>query len=294
LLDIVGSLEYLVIEWNNPDLHFRQFTTKKFDSIKEVPKVVQRCMRLALRHDTSQLVFFDLWRELGQAVRELMCSNYDSVPRSLRWMIEACVLWADMQLDDITAKEHFENYYSQKDKLSQREFNRVFLEIHSVSEGMLEERLVLKEKYRNLNVKEIIDKLPILNLSISKDRSLKNENLYIKKELMKHYSEFSKFAHFTLDTAKEIALEPGELHWDFAFFQDFRYDKEMFHYELENIYSALDLILALMVLVLAKFIGYETPNRFFGCLGACGKEAHRKIKKMPDYFPFTKGMMGEA
>ena len=287
LLDIAGALEYLVIAWNDPDLHVKQFMDEKYNSIEEVPETSRRCLRLAIRHDTSQLVFFDLWRELGQAMRELMCSNYDSVPRSLRWMIEACVFWADMQLDDFTAREWFEHYYSQRDKLTEEEFNRVFFEIHSVNEGRLTERLTFKEKYRRLAVKEIIE-----NLSILKNHSRRyNKGHLIRSALRTCYSEFSEYSHITLSTLKEIYMEPGELHWDFAFFQDFRYDKERFDIELKNIYTTLDLIMAVIILVETEFFCYETPHEFFECLGDMRNEVATKIEGLRNRLPFISNMI---
>jgi len=286
LLDFAGALEYLVISWDDSQLHFKNLIGKKYDSIEEVPEQIQRCFFLALRHDTSLFIFFDLWRELGQAVRELICSDYDSVPRSLRWMIEACIFWADMQLDHYNAQEYFEYYCSQKDKVTEDEFLRVSNTIYSVNEARLAERLTFKEKYRRLAVKEIIQNLSILkNHSKGYDKGPR-----IGRELNKCYSRFSEYSHITLSTLKEIHKEPGELHFDFAFFQDFRYDKRRFEIELSNIYTALDLILAVILLVETQFFSYETPNLFFECLGDVKEGVANKIKQLSHRLPFLSDM----
>jgi hypothetical protein len=289
LLEFCGDLEYLVIEWNFPDNHIKQFFDGKFESIEKLPIIKKRCIELAFRHQTSELVFFDLWRELGEAVRELMCSNYDSVARSLRWMIEASVLWADMQLDDDTAQEYFEFYYSQKENLTNKEFKRAWTEVWAIDETRLSERLVFREKFRNIRLGDLLKNFRILRKP-SKDMEIHE----LKQKLFNLYSDFSKYSHINWTTAKEIKMEPGELHSDFAFFQDYGYDRERFKIEIERIYTTLDVTFSIIVLVVANFFGYTTPCMLFECCKESmtyhGKENWNAIKdrilQSKNHFPF--------
>lgn len=206
LLDVAATFEHLVIHWTDPTLHIERFFNKKYKSTARIPEAIRWSLDLAARHDTCTMVFFDLWRELGEALRELACSNYDSVPRSLRWMVETCVFWADMQLDDDCAQELFEYYYSQKIKLTRNEYARKCLEIIRVGEARLEERLIFKEKFGSPSIKQVIQDLSILK---SGSRFDYKDKVALKKELMSCYSEFSQYAHITPSTVKEIRLEPG-------------------------------------------------------------------------------------
>jgi hypothetical protein len=286
LLEIAGDLEYLAIEWQQPQVHMKQLLNEKSNSRRKISEDKLKCLKLAVRHDTSLLVFFDLWRELGQTVRELICSNYGSVPRSLRWMVETCIFWADMQLDDYTVHEWFEHFYSQKDKLTEEEFRRTFYAIYDVNEARLVERLAFREKYRRLAIGEILN-----NLSILKGDSKFSKAHLVKYALRTCYSEFSKYSHTTLPTLREIDMEPGELHMDFAFFQDYHYDKEEFETQIQNIYRTLDIIIAVIILVETDFFCYEAPHKFCESLGELGKEVARKIHGMKDNFPFTDELM---
>jgi len=286
LLALAGALEYVAMSWSCPDLHIKQFLDKNHKSVEEIPEIQRRCIRLAARCDTSGLVFFDLWRELGQAVRELMCANYDSIPRSLRWMIEACVFWADMQLDGDSAKEMFEHFWSQRSKLTKREFDRVFIEIFRLDEERLAERLRFKEKYRGPSIGEIMN-----NLSVLKNRPGKYEGHRLRDSITAFYKESSGYAHATLSTFEEIQMEPGELHRDFAFFQDYRYDEERFEVEFRNICTAIDLVITIMILVETEFFGYGTPHEFFEHLGDIGNEVASKVQRLRDSFPFTNSII---
>lgn len=287
LLEIAGSLEYLVIEWTTIDYHFKQITKLEGNSIEEIQKITRRCLRLALRHDTSHLIFFDLWRELGQAVRDLVCGNYDNVFRSLRWMLEACVFWADMQNDDLPAREWFELFIDQRDKVTEEEFKRVFSEIYAVNEARLMERLNLKEKYRRPSFNDVIESLPILKNHTKKDV----DRPRLRKVLRDSYMEFSKYSHITPLTVKEVYLEPGELHSDFAFYQDYQYDKERFDFALDSIYSTIDLIMAVMILVETDFIGYETTRVFLESLKDLTNDVATEAKRLGEYLPLIRSMI---
>jgi hypothetical protein len=281
LLDIAAAFEYLVIEWSDATLHIERVTDKKYRSVRQAPKEVRWSLRLAGRHDKCELVFYDLWRELGQALRELLCANYDSVQRSLRWMIETCIFWADMQLDGPSVKDMFEDYCSQKGRLTSKEFKRAFSEIYSMNEARLEERLVFKEKFRGPSLGEIAGNLAILKTTP------KYKGHLLREELLKYYRAFSEYVHITLTTAKEVSLEPGTLHGDFAFFQDYRYDMDRFNAEIASMFRTVDMLIAVMILVQMEFYGYEGPIEFFESLKDVGRDFASKIEPARDAFPFT-------
>jgi hypothetical protein len=284
LLDVAAAFEYLVIHWTDPTLHIQRLLNKKYKSTARIPQTIRWSLDLASRHDTCAMLFFDLWRELGEALRELVCSNYDSVPRSLRWMIETCVFWADMQLDDNCAQELFEYYHSQKIKLTRKEYARMCLEIIRVGEARLDERLIFKEKFRSPSIKQIIQDLLILKTDSKFDYK---DKVALKKELMSCYSEFSQYAHTTLSTVKEIRLEPGYLHTDFAFFQEYGYDRRRFNTELKSIFRTLDLMMTIMILIESMFYSYKGPVEFFRSLGDTGREFASKIARVSEDLPFT-------
>jgi hypothetical protein len=281
LLDLAAAFEYFTFELIDATPHIERLTDKKFKSIRQAPREVRWSLRLAGRHNTLLLAFFDIWRELGQALRALLCANYDSVPRSLRWMIETCIFWADMQLDQPSAQELFENYYSQKDLLTPKEFKRASVEIHTINETRLEERLTFKEKFRGPSVNEIMR-----NLAILKTTPVYQGHI-LKEALAKYHRIFSGYAHATLLTAKEISMEPGTLHGDFAFFQDHRYDKERFDEMITSVFRTVDVIISVIILAEMAFYGYDGPMEFFQSLKDTGKDFASKVQQVKDAFPFT-------
>ncbi|OLD02729.1 MAG: hypothetical protein AUJ07_08135 [Crenarchaeota archaeon 13_1_40CM_3_53_5] len=251
-LRFAGEFEYLAIKWHEPKIHYKVVVGDI--SFKGSDILAKRAVDLALRHDASGLLVFDLWRELGQAVRSLLICNYESVPRSLRWMIEASAFWADMQLDAMSAHEWFEMYYKQRSKINENEYRRLFDEIYSTSSARFEERLFLKEKYRRPRLGEVLDNL---KLSIAKPANNLDPGA-IKRNLRKLYSEFSESSHVTLRTVRELYYE--YLHGDFAFYQDYIFDKEESDQSMRSMWMTLDSVLALIILTEAEFLGYETPR----------------------------------
>ena len=215
-LEICGKLEYLVIGWHDLERHGRILALRS--GIPITSTKAKRAATLALRHDTSSLVFFDLWRELGQAVRSLLIGNYESVYRSLRWIVEASVFWADMQLDGQSAPEQFKWYYGQRGKLNESEYDRMFHELFTIGSARFEERLLFREKFRRLTAGEILNGLKFAG----SNHPTGVEPSVVKKSLREIYSNLSEYSHLTLATVHEIHYE--FLHGDFAFYQDYSYD----------------------------------------------------------------------
>ena len=93
--------------------------------------------------------------------------------------------------------------------------------------------------------------------------------------------------HFTPSTVKEIRLEPGSLHTDFAFFQDYHYDRGRFDIGVKSIYRTLDLVMTIMILVESAFYSYEGPVEFFRSLKDAGRDFASKIASVRQDLPFT-------
>jgi hypothetical protein len=274
LLSLIGDLEYLVISWRDPKYHISQLTNGKFSSLDSIPENTKRSIILSLRFDSSLLAFFDMWRELGTAIRDLISSNYDSISRSLRLIIETCIFWADIQLDEDLAADHFEYYNS--NRISGREFIRLQYEIGTINEVILTERLLFKEKYKSPSVSEILNNINVI----------KGDNKYskgIKEEINKYYKYLSKYSHYTEETLKEVNME--ELHGDFAYFLDYKYKKTRFQEEINNIYNTVDLVISTMILVETNFLKYDTPNTFFNMLGDEGLRVREQVTKLQDLLP---------
>jgi hypothetical protein len=56
----------------------------------------RRCIGLAVAENNIFDIFIDVAREFGEAIRNIMIRNYNSVPRSLRWILETIIFWANM------------------------------------------------------------------------------------------------------------------------------------------------------------------------------------------------------
>jgi len=284
-LKFAGRFEYFAIEWLEPKIHYK--VVKGATRTKDSDLGARRAVALALQHDVSGLLFFDLWRELGQAVRSLLSCIYESVPRSLRWMIEATVFWAEMQLDASSAHDQFQWYYEQRDKINKKEYRRVWDQIHYTSSARFEERLLFREKYRRPGLGEVLNNLRFSKVKAEGDL----DPTKIKKTLRTLYSEFSQYSHVTLETVHELYY--GYLHGDFAFYQDYSFDQQASDRSLLNLWNTVDNLLALIILTEAEFLGYGTPKAFIQAV--TGRTPTAELvdkKKLGTLVPLLSTMMG--
>lgn len=118
ILEIAGYIEIFIREESmNYEHHLLKITNGKITKFDNLPLGQQRAIDLARREFSINLIFFEVWEELGKAIRSLLSANYSGTNRSLRWIIESIVFWADMQLDGHTARENYYHYSSQSEKL---------------------------------------------------------------------------------------------------------------------------------------------------------------------------------
>lgn len=92
---------------------------------------------------------------------------------------------------------------------------------------------------------------------------------------------------------REAFPEAGELRIDFAFFQNYIYDKKDFDLQLHNIFMTLDLVLSVILLVEAQFYSYDTPRDFFEVLGDLNSDFSDKIKPLSKRFVLLNKMLFE-
>jgi hypothetical protein len=138
-----------------------------------------------------------LWEELGEAIRNLIISNYRSVYRSLRWIIESTVFWANMELDKKygDAKAHFNNYYHNV-SMSKDNISFLYEYIIHYNLDLINEHLHLKEKYGKPQFKETVKNLT----KLTKDENVKRTIGKIRQEPESLYHDFSAFAHISIES----------------------------------------------------------------------------------------------
>jgi hypothetical protein len=172
--------------------------------------------------DTLVNIFPDLWEELGEAIRNLIVSNYRSVFRSLRWIVESVVFWADIELDKKynDAIAHFDNYYH---NYSMSKENTSFLSEYIVHYNidLIDERLHLKEKYGKPTFKESVNNLTHLN----KDKKIEKVVDKIQRELNTLYHDFSAFTHISMESYQRDWDNPGY----YPYSIDYTYNKEAYY-----------------------------------------------------------------
>jgi len=113
----------------------------------------------------------------------------------------------------------------------------------------------------------------------------------LKEDIKTLYSIFSEFSHTTLSTVKEIQMEIGELHTDFAFFQDYSYDRDFFNLCYTNITKTLDCVIAVLILVESNFLGYDTPIKFLNSLDELFKELVFSSRDVKDIYPHLSSLI---
>lgn len=282
MMKLCGQFEYYMIEMSQESfiskLESRISTTKKRD------KNTRMCLNLALADDSSRVVFFDLWRELGEAIRALMCGNYKSVYRSLRWIIEATIFWAEMQTDLEKAKTYFQDYYEQRDNLTKSEYQILLREITSVSSAILEERLFLKDKYKLVRIEDALRSIRVLKNRPEYDGSK------LRNSLSKAYRKFSGYSHMSLETVIEIRYE--KLHRDFAFYQDYEYSRPLCESSIEASWRTIDLVMSLIILVQSWFMDFEVPQMLIEELGPTTTYLKSLLRKIPasEKLPYLNGI----
>lgn len=255
ILTAAARIEYFVYDTGlrNAEAHVSAITQGKFSSLARMNTRHKNCVDLANTENTILNIFFDLWRELGETIRSLIIGNYISINRSLRWIIESVVFWADMQTDRGTATEAFNYFLTDTSLAKKKEYLFVYNYIKHRNRALLAERLSLKEKYRKPSFGEICNKLSSLNGDKKRD--------LIKKELQKLYSDFSGFSHISTGSLPEFySLSEEGLRGDHASYHYF--EKYLFDTAIGKCWQVIDLVASVIILALTDFYGYKTPRDF--------------------------------
>jgi hypothetical protein len=85
------------------------FDSFPFKKIKNLGQDERRCIGLAVAENNIFDIFFDVARQFGEAIRNIMIGNCNSVPRSLRWILETIIFWANMLDENRDASEAFDH-----------------------------------------------------------------------------------------------------------------------------------------------------------------------------------------
>ena len=269
--------------WNSCfDIHHYKQITRKFENYAQnIPKHEAQSIALTLQYDTTMLVFCDLWRELGLAIRELISSNYEAVSRSLRWIIEATIVWAETQLDNPTASDIYTEIFSKK--LSKKEYQRKLLEIFAVNKARFSERLRFKEKYGIVKISDTVDKIKIF-----KNRKKGEQKNLLRDKIVRLNSEFSTYAHCTVQSLEEL---DKNRRYDFAIYQGYEYNQESFNDGLNDIYQTIDVCLTIILLVNTEFYGYENPLKFMENIKSGGESLAQDAFQQKEKFPFLNNIL---
>lgn len=256
LMKTTNVIEHFFIgEAMDIEPHISSVTDKKYSSKNDLSLRSKRCIDLVNLENTMLNIFPNLWEELGEAIRNLIISNYRSVYRSLRWIIESTVFWANMELNKKygDAKDHFNNYYH---NVSMSKENISFLSEYVIHYNLdlINEHLHWKEKYGKPQFKETVNNLT----KLTKDENVKRIISKIRQEIESLYHDFSAFTH--------ISIESYTRNWDnpdyYPYSTDYVYTEEKFYSALEVIWKVIDLITSIMLLVCSRFYGYNLPHEY--------------------------------
>ncbi len=236
------------------DAHILKITKGKYSHKSDLGFRYKRAIELADLENTILDIFPDLWEELGEAIRNLIISNYRSVSRSLRWIIESIVFWADVELDKKIndAISHSNDYYQ---NLSMAKENYSFQSeyILHYNRDHLDDRLYLKER----------DGKPGFGESVNSLNPLKRDGIIsqvtkIQKELKALYHDFSAFTHISVESLRRGWENPEY----YPYSMEYSYNAEKFHSTLKKLWNVIDLVAALMLLMCSRFYGYILPNEY--------------------------------
>jgi hypothetical protein len=198
LMKVAYAIQTMVItELSDFEPHTARITSKKYDSMSKLPITYERCVDLANQHNALDNIFSDLWLELGESIRSLIIGNYGSIPRSLRWIIESTIFYADFQSEDGSAIEHFKWYLSEEVPLKEQRYRYLLEHIDDVNYELLDQRLILKEKFKT-DLSKIKDCLNIFG-----DPIYPKEVKGIPGEVSELYSKFSGLSHISLQSLEE-------------------------------------------------------------------------------------------
>jgi hypothetical protein len=218
LLDVAQAIQTVfVVEIDDFDTHLATITKGRYTHTSVLKKKDQRCVKLTIQHNPVYNIFRNLWLELGESIRSLIIGNYGSIPRSLRWMIESTIFYADMQNDSPNAVDRFNYYLNDKSGLTLSAYRYLLNHISNNNYELLNNRLKLKEIGISTRYKDLVNNLGIFN-----DNS-PNEIKGIPGELNSLYRQFSGLSHISQKSLEEKKKDSEE---GYTFFWNSTYDRK--------------------------------------------------------------------
>ena len=178
-----------------------------------------------------------------------------SVFRSLRWIIESAVFWADVELDKKIndAISHFTDYYRNV-SLSEENYSFQSEYIPHYNRAHLDDRLYMKEKNNGRpGFGESVN-----NLNIFKKDGMESLVKTIEDELKTLYHDFSAFTHISVESLRRSREHPD----NYPYSMDYAYDREKFYSTLEKLWKVIDLVAPIMLLMSSRFYRYKLPHQY--------------------------------
>ena len=255
LTKIISELELFGIESQMVDAHVSNISMGKITSISAASKNQKQCIDLVRRGYFLNTIFFDLCRELGEAIRSMFIGNYSSVSRSLRWVIESAVFWTDMQGEYWTASAAYEHFTTLDPPMDNKEYSYLRRHISDSHYDLLEDRLSLKVKWKKYGVNDVLGD----NVILQAQGAYKPKGHSLESEIRQVYKELSGFDHISIESLQEI---DKTLRTDYAIYMGYEYDRKKYSHQFMNLWRVVDLVACIVVLAGTKFYEYSTTSKY--------------------------------
>jgi hypothetical protein len=256
LIETVAKIELFVIESVTYEPHIDLISEGNFTSLKSLNINNKRYMILVNKGYLLLEFYFDIFREIGEAIRSMLIGNYHSISRSLRWIIESSVFFADMQSDNLVAIESYK-YYKEEIDLTKQNFDFLRNYTYNSKSELISERLFLKEKWKKYNLSDMIhNKILSENIKFGKPKGYS-----LKENINELYKQFSGYEHISEESLSELYYT---LRTDYALFMNYRYDEDKFQLALNDLWQVIDIILSIAILGGCFFYGYSNTKEFLG------------------------------
>jgi hypothetical protein len=248
--------KFLGNEDANP--HISKITNGKFSSRLGMSQKHRWSLDLA-EGGLYTLVFTDIMVELGEVIRSLVTGNYQSVTRSLRWILEYFLLWSYIQIDKSKSASDLYEYYLEAEHYRIRELNDWIHHVTHIRLDLFYDRIHLKERFGKPSFGEIVNDLDTFKDTNIKDKNFSKKIDLIKKELIDLYHEFSGIVHVSEESIGRMVKSDVS----YPSFIGYEYDKDSFNFGINKIWKVLDLLCCVSMLVTSRFYLYATPSDFF-------------------------------
>jgi plastocyanin len=249
---------FFQVESHEDRSHRKKIRTHIQDIIKEIGKKHQGIITLANMQNPIMHVYFDIWTELGTAIRDLMSGNYMSSYRSLRWMIDSIAFWIYIQNKNVDIIDHINLIYNDDADFGEMSLKCKIFNAYKERVNIIEERFRLKELLRGPDFSTLVN-------SLAAFKRCKNSEIIDKiidkiiSDMGSLWKEFYQFSHPTSQSQKMI----GKVFDDYVFFIKYRYDDVKFYTLFERIWHVIDLTATIFMLTNSSFYRYESVEDYF-------------------------------